>query len=90
MVEYYRTFIDFVFHGNWDYQDKGVLDKTHLRFFTRKSILKMFDKFGFEILKFEGIHPTNSRTFRLLNLFLLNSFSDVKYKHFVAVVRPKT
>lgn len=88
-IRYYRAFIDFVIHGNWDYKDQGVLDKTHLRFFTRKSILKMFDKLGFQIFMLKGIHPTHSRTFRLLNMILFNSFSDVRYKHFAVVVRPK-
>ena len=88
-IRYYRTFVDFVLHGNWDYKDQGILDKTHLRFFTRKSLLKMFDNLEFNVQTFEGIHPTHSRTFRLLNMILLNSLSDVRYKHFAAVIRPK-
>jgi len=88
-IRYYRAFVDLVIHGNWDYKDHGILDKTHLRFFTYKSIVKMFDQLDCEILELEGIHPTSSRTFKLLNMILLNSLSDVRYKHFVAVVRPK-
>lgn len=88
-IRYYRTLVSLVIHGNWDYKDHGVLDKTHLRFFTYKSIVRMFNKLDFEILELEGIHPTSSRTFRLLNMILLNSLSDVRYKHFAAVVRPK-
>ena len=88
-IRYYRVFVDLVLHGNWDYKDHGVLDKSHLRFFTYKSIAKMFNQLDFELLEFEGIHPTSSRTFRLLNTILLNALSDVRYKHFVAVVRPK-
>jgi 2-polyprenyl-3-methyl-5-hydroxy-6-metoxy-1,4-benzoquinol methylase len=88
-VRYYRSLVDLVVHGNWDYKDHGILDKTHLRFFTYKSIAKMFNVLDFEILRMEGIHPTSSRTFALLNLILLNAFSDGRYKHFVAVVRPK-
>jgi len=88
-IRYYRTLVSLVIHGNWDYKDHGVLDKTHLRFFTYKSILKMFDQLGFEILLMEGIHPTSSRNFRLLNMLLLNSLSDIKYKHFAAVAKPK-
>jgi SAM-dependent methyltransferase len=88
-VRYYRTFYDFVINGNWDYKDHGILDKTHLRFFTYKSITKMFNQLDFEILELEGIHPTSSRTFKVLNTILLNSLSDVRYKHFAAVVRPK-
>jgi O-antigen biosynthesis protein len=28
--------------GSWDYQDAGILDRTHLKFFTRKSALALF------------------------------------------------
>lgn len=67
-IRYYRAFVDLVMHGNWDYKDHGILDKTHLRLFTYKSIVKMFNQLGFEILLMEGIYPTSSRTFRIINL----------------------
>lgn len=87
-IRYYRTFIELVIHGNWDYKDQGILDRTHLRFFTYKSIFKMLKMLDFEILTLEGIHPTSSRTFKILNLLLLNSIDDVRYKHFAMVVKP--
>ena len=49
----------------------------------------MFDHLDFEILLIEGIHPTSSRTFRIINFLLWNALSDVRYKHFAVVVRPK-
>ena len=50
-IRHYRTFVDFVLHGNWDYKEQGVLDNTHLRFFTYKSLVKMFNNLDFEILR---------------------------------------
>ena len=88
-IRYYRILSDLVLRGNWDYKDHGVLDKTHLRFFTKKSIIKVFDRLGYDILKIEGMHPTSSRTFSILNTIMLNRMSDVRYKHFAVVVRPK-
>jgi len=88
-IRYYRTFKQLVIHGNWDYKDQGILDRTHLRFFTRKSIVKMFNALDYHILRMEGIHPTSSRTFSILNILLFNSISDVRYKHFAIVVKPK-
>ncbi len=88
-IRYYRTLFDLVVKGNWDYKDQGVLDKTHLRFFTYKSIVKMFNLLDFQILLIEGIHPTSSRTFKVLNMILLNFLADVKYKHFAMVVSPR-
>lgn len=87
-IRYYRNLVKLVVHGDWDYQDKGVLDKTHLRFFTYKSIMKMFSRLGFEVLAMEGINATSSRNFRLLNTLLLGKITDARYMQYACVVRP--
>ncbi len=87
-IRYYRAFAEYVFGADWRYRQQGIMDKTHLRFFTKRSILRMFDELGFEILTIEGIHPTSSRTYKILNLMLLGALSDVRYKHFAVVARP--
>jgi 2-polyprenyl-3-methyl-5-hydroxy-6-metoxy-1,4-benzoquinol methylase len=35
--------------GAFDYDQRGILDKTHYRFFTRKSLARMVSNAGFEI-----------------------------------------
>lgn len=87
-VRYCRNLFDFAIKGNWDYQDWGTLDKTHLRFFTSKSILRMFECLGFEVLLMEGIKPTRNKTFRLVNILLFKALEDLKYFQFATVVRP--
>lgn len=87
-IRYYRTLVKLVIHGDWDYQDKGVLDKTHLRFFTYKSLMKMFSQLGFEVLAMEGINATSSRNFRLLNALLLGNIADARYAQYACVVKP--
>ncbi|HEX42366.1 MAG TPA: class I SAM-dependent methyltransferase [Phycisphaerales bacterium] len=84
-VRYYRVLADLVVHGDWEYKEHGILDNTHLRFFTRKSIVRMFDSLGYRIQQIEGIHPTSSRTFRMLNACLLTFLADARYKHFAVV-----
>jgi 2-polyprenyl-3-methyl-5-hydroxy-6-metoxy-1,4-benzoquinol methylase len=88
-IRFYRTFWKYVVHGDWEYQDEGILDKTHLRFFTRKSIISTFERLGYRILTLEGMHPTTSRTYRWLNAILLNALADVRYKHFAVVAVPR-
>jgi SAM-dependent methyltransferase len=39
----------------WRYADSGVLDRTHLRFFTRKSLKRTFAEHGFSTEALEGI-----------------------------------
>ncbi|MGE5374130.1 MAG: class I SAM-dependent methyltransferase [Bacteroidota bacterium] len=36
--------------GRFDYADRGILDRTHLRFFTRKSLVAMVENAGLRIL----------------------------------------
>lgn len=35
--------------GRFDYADRGILDRTHLRFFTRKTVVKMVKDAGLDI-----------------------------------------
>jgi 2-polyprenyl-3-methyl-5-hydroxy-6-metoxy-1,4-benzoquinol methylase len=87
-IRYYRAFLKFVVHGDWQYEDQGIMDRTHVRFFTHKSITDTFQRLGYRILTLEGIHPTSSRTYKLLNGILLNALWDVRYKHFAVVAVP--
>lgn len=41
--------------GQWDYFDAGILDRTHLRFFTWKSCESLFSHAGFDIYHAEAV-----------------------------------
>jgi SAM-dependent methyltransferase len=43
-----------VLHGRWDYATEGILDWTHLRFFTRSGILDLLDRAGLSDLSICG------------------------------------
>jgi len=45
-----------ILFGNFDYEEKGILDKTHLKFFTHKSIKNLIKKANLTIFK-EDITP---------------------------------
>ena len=87
-IRYYRAFKKYVIDGDWEYEDHGIMDKTHLRFFTQKSLVKAFSSLNYDLIHLDGVHPTSSRTFKLLNLFLFNALRDVRYKHYIVVARP--
>ncbi len=45
----YFSIIAELLEGNFEYRQLGLLDKTHLRFFTKKSIMQLFNETGYEI-----------------------------------------
>lgn len=36
-------------NGDFEYADSGLLDRTHVRFFTRKTMVQLFTNNGFSI-----------------------------------------
>ncbi|MBT4258075.1 class I SAM-dependent methyltransferase [archaeon] len=40
--------------GKWDYKKSGILDKTHLRFFTKKTMKLLFENKGYKIIKIDS------------------------------------
>ncbi|NLO74732.1 MAG: class I SAM-dependent methyltransferase [candidate division WS1 bacterium] len=48
-VRYLGVVLPLLFCGRWTYVSSGVLDETHLRFFTRRSMRELFTKAGYEV-----------------------------------------
>jgi len=78
-------------HGQWEYVESGILDRTHLRFFTKKSIDQMYERLGYEVVQNKGIfEETNLPTaFKLANTLVRGKISDMKYVQFATVAKVK-
>jgi 2-polyprenyl-3-methyl-5-hydroxy-6-metoxy-1,4-benzoquinol methylase len=79
-----------LFFGKFNYTERGILDKTHLRFFTKKTILALIKDLDLEILSFR-ITPTpieiyfrKSKITLLKNIFLtlIYTFSQLRQEIF--------
>lgn len=67
--------------GEWDYKKTGILDNTHIRFFTRKSIEKMFLSCGYDLLE---IRNSMGSEMKILNKITFGLFSGfLTYRYFV-------
>ncbi|MCX5696483.1 MAG: class I SAM-dependent methyltransferase [Candidatus Omnitrophica bacterium] len=51
--------------GNFNYSEYGLLDKSHLRFFTLKTARKLIEDCGFKITQLEGYNQVRMRYFML-------------------------
>ena len=40
-IQHYSVVLPLLFKGKWRYEDEGLLDRTHLRFFTRESAVAL-------------------------------------------------
>jgi len=45
----HRTVLDGLVRGKFEYTDAGILDRTHLRFFTRASAIDLLQRSGFHV-----------------------------------------
>jgi 2-polyprenyl-3-methyl-5-hydroxy-6-metoxy-1,4-benzoquinol methylase len=71
-VRYLPNLFEILVKKDWDYRKEGVLDRTHLRFFTKKSLHRIITNNGFIIDESIGINPfrANSALRRCLFFFV--------------------
>lgn len=90
-VRYAKNMFHLLFMKNWEYKESGILDSTHFRFFTKKSIISMHKKSGYSIQKIKGINITKSVLFfpfaLLVNVILLFTQMDIFYMQFATVAK---
>lgn len=82
--------------GRWDYTESGTLDRTHVRFFTRATLVEMFESSGYDVERCTGIgsvwqqwatDPLPPR--RWLKRGLVKALGERQYLQFVVVARPR-
>lgn len=88
-VRFFRTFSKVLFSKDWKYDEYGVMDKTHLRFFTGKSIKRMYEELGYSILTHEGINVTRSIKPILFNIPFLFTQMDIRNVQYATVATVK-
>lgn len=69
-----------VFKGRWDYEDAGILDRTHLRFFTRETGREFLEGRG---LRIEHITPLIAGRSKKLDDLTMGMFNEHLARQFV-------
>lgn len=73
-VRHVTNMLNLIFKKDWEYVDAGTLDKTHYRFFTEKSIYRLFSDCNFKILNMKGINKKRSAKPKMYMLILFLNF----------------
>lgn len=88
-VLYYHTFFGILLSKDWRYEPSGIMDKTHLRWFTKKSLHRMFEECGYEVLSVAGLTPAKTIKMGLLSLLSFGYFSEMKYPQMVLIAKQR-
>lgn len=86
-VRYIGNLHELLIKKDWKYKSSGILDVTHYRFYTEKSIIRLFESSGFTIVRIQGINPTRSFKVRLGTWLTFGFLEDIKYLEFAIVAR---
>ncbi len=93
-VQYAAVVFDLI-RGRWTYTEAGVLDRTHLRFFTRSSLADLFHDAGYTVESTHGVNPIGDiwRTDpvaprRWLKSIVHPALGNARFTQFVVLARP--
>jgi ubiquinone/menaquinone biosynthesis C-methylase UbiE len=80
-IGHWRVLKDLILFDQWEYQKEGILDKGHLRFFTKKSMVEMMREAGFEVESINARRSlgTKARLFNLVTLGIFRKFFESAY-----------
>jgi len=87
-IRYYRVLRELILKGNWTYKPSGILDWSHIRFFTLKEMKKMFDGAGYVIEKTIPVIG-GSKDVKKLNKLLFYKLNDFIAKQYIFVLKCK-
>lgn len=98
-LRHFPTLWRLVMRGEWNYAECGILDHTHLRFFTRSSLEEFFRANGFKILQLDGFNAfTYTRAddhplwkyYRIISRLPNRHFFDMRFMQFAVVAEVAT
>jgi hypothetical protein len=75
--------------ADFRYVQEGILDRTHLRFFTRKGMRRLFEECGLSVVRMEGINWTSVPAYwGIINRLAGRVFDDTYYLQFAIQAKP--
>lgn len=79
-----------LFGRDFPKDDEGIFDRTHLHFFTRKSIVRTFEKSGFAVRTITGINPHYGPLAAIFTILSLGYFVDSFFLQYACVASPSS
>ncbi|MGE5432799.1 MAG: class I SAM-dependent methyltransferase [Syntrophomonadaceae bacterium] len=87
---YIRNVFNLFVSRDFHYTSEGILDKTHLRFFTKKSVIRLFEETNYNIVSLRGINPSLHPVFRLINFIAFDKLNDNAFLQYAVVAQKRS
>jgi O-antigen biosynthesis protein len=88
-IRHYRVMRALLFTGEFPYEESGILDIDHTRFFTLKEVKRMLESTGFEIVKCQ-LKISASSKYKLLNTLCFGLLKDFLAEQYYILARPRS
>jgi 2-polyprenyl-3-methyl-5-hydroxy-6-metoxy-1,4-benzoquinol methylase len=75
-IRYFKASLPLLFLGRWDLQEQGTLDRTHLRFFVKRTAVELMTSSGLHLHEMRPSGLEKGRKTRLANQLTLGLFED--------------
>lgn len=85
-VRHWSVWLPLLLRGHWEYREAGIMDSTHLRFFTRFSAIELLNRAGLDVAIY---HPLIGGKWRLANKFSMGLLEEFVAIQLVFVGVPK-
>jgi len=88
-IRYYSALYKIVFKGDFKYEESGIFDYTHVRFYCRKNIQGLLETAGYKVLKQESsIKNYQGKSLsKLINLITFGIFEEFFSTQYFFVVK---
>jgi 2-polyprenyl-3-methyl-5-hydroxy-6-metoxy-1,4-benzoquinol methylase len=88
-IRYYSALYKIVFKGDFRYEESGIFDYTHVRFYCRKNIQELLETAGYKVLKQESsIKNYQGKSIsKLINLITFGIFEEFFSTQYFFVVK---
>lgn len=88
-VRHYSVVLPLLFRGRWTYEDAGLLDRTHLRFFTRQTAFELLAHDKLEAVQYKDAKPDWRTRKGVFNNLTGGIFRDLLTYQYCLAVRKK-
>ena len=78
-ARYVKVLMPLLLRGRFDYERRGPMDRTHIRWFTRATVSEMVSGAGYEVVSTIGKLPDGGKPFTGLSFGALRRMLEVQY-----------